>query len=131
MFKKLLMTVCLGVCVLNLGGCIFLAAGAAGVGTAKWLSDKVTQEVDKPAADVAQATKETLKDLKMSMDKETLAKDVTQILGRYSDGRQIWVDIRSLGKNNTQVDVRVGWISGEADARKVLEQIVKKAKGWF
>ena len=122
------------VCVLfslNICGCIFLAAGAAGAGTAKWLSEKVGEEIDAPKDKVAQAAKDAMKGMKLDVYKETKAPEVTQLLAKYSDGRQVWVDVRIVAANNSRVEVRVGWMNGEADARQILTQIVKKAKGWF
>lgn len=115
----------------SMSGCILLAAGAAGVGTAKWLSDKVSEEVDRPMANVAMAAKDALQGMRLKVYKETNAAEVTQLLAKYTDGRQVWVDVHQLSANNSRVDVRVGWASGTADARDILKKIVSKAKGWF
>ncbi len=131
MFKKVVHSFVLAVCVLGLNGCIFLAAGAAGAGTAVWLSEKVTQEVNVPRDRVVGSAKNALKNMKMNIYKESKSTEVTQILVKNSDGRQVWVDIRPIDAKNTRVDVRVGYLNGEADARKILEQIVKTAQGLF
>ena len=131
MSKKILLGVALAVGVLSCAGCISLAAGAAGVGTAKWLSDKVTQEVNVPSAKVVKSAKDALTDMKAKAYKETSAPDVTQILAKDVSGRQIWVDVRPIDTNNTRVDVRVGYANGEKDAQKILESIINKAKSWL
>ena len=129
--KKVVHSFVLAVCVLGLNGCIFLAAGAAGAGTAKWLSEKVTQEVKSPRDKVVSAAKDALKGMKINVYKESKSTEVTQILAKNTDGKQVWVDIRPIDAKNTRVDVRVGYLNGEADARKILEQIVKAAQGLF
>ncbi len=129
--KKIVHSFVLAVCVLSLNGCIFLAAGAAGAGTAKWLSEKVTQEVSVPRDKVVSAAKDALKSMKITPYKESKSTEVTQILAKNTDGKQIWVDIHPIDANNTRVDVRVGYLNGEADSRKILEEIVKRAKGWL
>lgn len=131
MFKELLLIVSLTVSVINFSGCIFLAAGAAGVGTATWLSDKVTQVVNSPIDKVTRSTRETLGDMKSTIFKETHAPDVTQILAKDTSGRQIWVDLRPVDANNTSISVRVGYANGEKDAGKILESIVNKSKSWL
>ena len=131
MFKKTLFGLVLTVASLSCAGCIFLAAGAAGVGTAKWLSDKVTQEVNVPSAKVVKSAKAALEDMKANVYKETSAPEVTQILAKDVSGRQIWVDVKSIDANSTRVDVRVGYSDGQKDASKILESIVSKAKSWL
>ena len=131
MFKKALLGLVLTVVSLSCAGCIFLAAGAAGVGTAKWLSDKVTQEVNVPSAKVVKSVKAALEDMKANVYKETSAPEVTQILAKDVSGRQIWVDVKPIDANSTRVDVRVGYADGQKDAAKILENIVNKAKSWI
>ena len=129
--RKIVHSLVLAVCVFGLNGCIFLAAGAAGAGTAAWLSEKVTQEVKNPRNEVVKAAKDALKGMKINVYKESKSTEVTQILAKNTDGKQVWVDIRPIDANNTRIDVRVGYLNGEADSRKILEEIVKKAQGWF
>ena len=131
MLKKFILFAGLGLGALSFTGCIFLAAGAAGVGTAKWLSDKVTQEVDQPRADVVKAAKSVMQEMKLNVYKTTVAPDVTQLLAKNAAGRQVWVDVRPIDAKNTKVDVRVGYANGEKDAADILNAIVKKAKSWF
>ena len=131
MFKKALLVIALTASVLNFSGCIFLVAGAAGAGTAKWLSDKVAQDVSRPIEKVTKATRVALKDMKINIYKETNAPDVTQMLAKDTDGRQIWVDLRPVELNVTNIAVRVGYLSGESDARKILEKIVSKSESWL
>lgn len=131
MFKKVLLFIALSASVVNFSGCIFLVAGAAGAGTAKWLSDKVTQEVNVPIAKVTRSTKAALEDMKAVVFKETNEADVIQILAKDSNGKQIWVDLRPIDANTTKIDVRVGYLNGENDARKILESIVNKTKSWL
>ena len=128
MFKKILWFVVLSASVVNFSGCIFLAAGAAGAGTAKWLSDKATQEINSPIVRATKAAKEGLGDMKAVIYKETNAPDVTQILAKDPSDRQVWVDLRPIDSNNTRIEVRVGYLNGESDARKILESIVKESK---
>lgn len=131
MFKKALLIVLLLASTLQWSGCIFLAAGAAGAGTAKWLSDKVSQVVNVPLHKTIKSAKAALADVNIDVYKETEAPDVTQLLAKDPAGRQVWVDLRPIDENNTRVEVRVGYMNGTPDATKLLNAIVHKAQTWF
>ncbi len=131
MFKKALLVIALFATVANFSGCIFLAAGAAGAGTAKWLSDKVTGDANNSIEKTANAARAVLADLKDEIFKETKAPDVTQIRAKDASGQQIWIDLRPVDKNTTNVAVRVGYMNGEKDAHKILDNIVNKSNSWI
>jgi hypothetical protein len=131
MLQKAALIVVLMFSVANFSGCIFLAAGAAGAGTAKWLSEKVTQEIDSPREKVVKAAKDTLKSMKINIYKIAQDNNVTQLQAKNQEGKQVWIDIRPIASGLTKVDVRVGYLDGDADARKILEKIAQKAKSWL
>ena len=106
-------------------------AGAAGAGTAKWMSDKVTADVDRTTDKVAAAAKNVFKDLKLTLTKEANVPEVTQLQARYADGRRVWVDIRPISGTSSRVDVRVGWMDGSNDARDIRDKIVARAQSWI
>jgi hypothetical protein len=131
MLQKAALIAVLMFSVVNFSGCIFLAAGAAGAGTAKWLSEKVTQEIDSPREKVVKAAKDTLKSMKINIYKIAQDNNVTQLQAKNQEGKQVWIDIRPIASGLTKVDVRVGYLDGDADARKILEKIAQKAKSWL
>jgi hypothetical protein len=131
MIKKTLLFIVLSVSAASFSGCIFLAAGAAGAGTAKWLSDKVSSDVNVPVDKAAKATRAALTDMKADIYKETTAPDVTQILAKDINDKQVWVDLRPIANNSTNIGVRVGYLNGEKDAQKILDRIVNKANSWI
>jgi len=56
--------------------------------------------------------------------KEAKEADVTQLRSKYSDGREIWIDIRKVTGDSTKVEVRVGGVSPDkAAADKILKKI--------
>jgi hypothetical protein len=131
MFRKTLLLIFLAVSIVHFSGCVFLAAGAAGAGTVKWLSDKATQVVDSPVDKAAKAASAALLEMKIVITKVTRAPDVTQLLGKDSSERQVWVDLRPLDAKMTTIGVRVGYLNGEKDAAKILQKIVSKTKSWM
>ena len=125
MFKKMTVFVLSGLFLLNICGCIALLAGAAGgAGTAAWLSGKLTQEFHAPYEQTISAAKTALKSLHLEITKETHEESVTQLKSKYSDGREIWIDIRKVSEESSKVEVRVGSIGANKEAAgKILKRI--------
>lgn len=111
----------------NVCGCFLLLAGAAGgAGTAVWLSGKLVQEVNYPFERSVSATRSALNSLKLEITKETIEKNVAQLMGKYSDGKTVWVDIRKITELSSKIEVRVGAVSGDkAAAEKILKRITQ------
>lgn len=111
--------------LLNIYGCWLIVAGAAGgSGTAAWLSGKLSQRVNASYDRTINAAKSALKSLKMEVTKESKSKSVTQIKSLYSDGREIWIDIRPISESATKVEVRVGALGDKTASDKILKEIV-------
>lgn len=112
--------------IANIYGCVALVAGAAGgTGTAVWLSDKITEEVNVPFARAIKATEAALRSLHLEVTKETKKDDVAQIMSKYTDGKTIWIDIRPVTPSASRIDVRVGIKGDEAAARKIMQMITR------
>ena len=69
--------------------------------------------------------------MKAAIYKETNAPDVIQILAKDVNGKQVWVDLRPVAPNTTKIDVRVGYLNGETDAKKILDNIVHRSQSWL
>lgn len=127
MSKKILMLILSGLVLLGASGCIFILAGAAGgVGTAVWLSGKLTHEVNASLDKTTRAVKGALKSLRLNITKETVKEDVVQFIGDYTEGRTFWVDIRQVTEKSSKLEVRVGAITSDrAAADKILKRILR------
>jgi len=124
MDKSICKLIILAFLLMNIYGCVALLAGAAGgAGTAAWFSDKLTQEVNVPSDKCLSAVKSALKALRLQITKETVKEEVAQVMGKYSDGRTIWIDINRVSQRVSRIEVRVG-VPGDKDAaRKILDKI--------
>jgi hypothetical protein len=113
--------------LLNAWGCIPLLFGAAGgAGTSVWLSGKLTQEFNQPYDRTITAAENALKSLDLEITKKTRAETVTQFRSKYTDGKEIWIDVRKITEKSTKVEVRVGAISPDkAASDKILKRIQK------
>ena len=125
MFKKIGVFIFSGLLLLNLYGCFAVVAGTAGgAGTAVWLSGKLTQEFNSPYERVIDAAKSALKSLNLEVKKSIKEDKVAQLRSEYTDGKEIWVDIRKITRDSTKVEVRVGAISPDKEAAtQILERI--------
>lgn len=114
---------------LNICGCIPLVAGTAGgAGTAAWLSGKLSQEFHAPYERVIGAAKSALQSLRLELVKETRSQDVTQFRTRYTDGKEVWIDIRRISDDSTKVEVRVGAVSPD---KKASDKILKRIQSYL
>ena len=123
--KKAILCGLLSVMVMGSSGCFLLVAGTvAGVGTAYWLSEKLTQLFDVPYDQVVAATERALLFLKLPILKEEKTAEVTQFKSVYAIEQDVWVDVRRVSDASTKVEVRVGTVSPNKDAaEKILRQI--------
>jgi uncharacterized protein YebE (UPF0316 family) len=124
--KKIIIFVFVAFLISNIYGCLFVAGAAGGVGTAVWLGDKLTEQVNVPYDRAVNAARKGLRSLRLAIDKETKNKDVTQFLAKYTDGKQIWVDIRPVTEASSKVEVRVGVVHPDKEAAdKIIKQIMR------
>jgi hypothetical protein len=137
MFKKISLWLVIVFCSLNLSGCIFLLIPAAigivggvgiGIGTAKWMSDKLVEQVPYGYDKTIQGAKDGLTDLKLDIIKETDTDKLTQISCKYPDGRTVWVSVMPVSPSVSRIEVRVGVWGGQKEARAVLDGILGRLK---
>ena len=126
MYKRIAVFIIGGIVTLNFYGCALLLAGAVGgAGTAVWLSDKLTQEVNSSLEKSVEAAKSAMNKLDLEIVKETKKDDVAQLISEYSDGKKTWIDIHKITQNSSRIEIRVGLTGDEEAARKIMDQIMK------
>lgn len=127
MRKKILALILASFLLMSVCGCVAILAGTAGgVGTAAWLSGKLTQDVNAPFEHVIKAAKSALELFKLTVEKETIEKNSGQIISKYSDGKNIWIDIHRLTPTRSKVEIRVGVVSPDKEAAdKILKAIMR------
>jgi len=129
MLKKLVVFISSGLLLLNLCGCrslLFATAGGVvgGVGTAMWLSGKLTQEFNASYDRTVLATESALKSFNFVIARESREAYVTTFRSHYFDGKEIWIDVRRIAETSTKVEVRVGAVNPDKEAcSKILERI--------
>ncbi|MDE2223279.1 MAG: DUF3568 family protein [Candidatus Omnitrophica bacterium] len=122
--KKIAYLMLLGVISMNLCGCLAIFGGVvAGAGTAVWLSGKLSQEFHASYQSTTDAAKAALQSFNYPIVKETQEANLTQLISKYSDGRQIWVDIHKIDDQNTNVEVRVGLTPDKKADSEIMDSI--------
>jgi hypothetical protein len=133
MFRKFTLSLALVFCAVNLNGCVFLLIPAAigvaggigiGIGTAKWMSDKLVEQVPHPYDKTIEGAEDGLKDLKIDIIKEDKTDKLTQISCKYPDGRTVWINVLPASDKVTRIEVRVGVWGGQKEARIILDGIL-------
>lgn len=136
MFKKMVLWLVMVFCTLNLSGCFLIVPAAVlvvggvgiGIGTAKWMSDKMVEQVPFPYAKTIQGARDGAGDLKLEIIKETDTDKMTQISCKYSDGRTVWISVLHVSETVSRIEVRVGVWGGQKEARAVLDGILGRLK---
>ena len=125
MFRKALASIFSGFLLLNICGCFLLVAGAVGgAGTAVWLSGKLTQQVNASYDRTIKATESALRSFNFEIAKESKEADVATFRSHYTEGKEIWIDVRRVTETSTKIEVRVGGVSGDKEAcTKILDRI--------
>lgn len=125
MFRRISAFVFAGCMLMNMCGCFAIVAGTAGgAGTAIWLSGKLSQELHSPYEPTIKAAKKALSSLRLKITKETKEEQITQLKSKYTDNKEIWIDIRKITDSSTKVEVRVGAVNPDKEAaNKILRRI--------
>ena len=124
MLRKLGLFILVAFLLANVYGCFLLLAGAAGgAGTAGWLSGKLVEEVDVSFDRAIKAANSGLKSLRLEITKKTQKNDIAQIMGKYTDGKTIWVDVHRISRKRSRIEVRVGAIPDKEASRKIMDRI--------
>ncbi len=124
MAKKFLSFIFAAIFLLQSSGCVAVVAGAAGgAGMAFWLEGKIREEVKAPIPKVVKAVTSALKSMRIEVTKTTVKDEVAQIKAEYSDKRVVWIDVKKLTEDSSQIEIRVGMKGDKEASTKILERI--------
>lgn len=121
--KKLFGLIVAGFLFLNLSGCLYVAAGAAGAAGWVFYDGWLTGKVNKPLNKVHPLTLNVLRNMKMTIQEEAIGVDESKISAKTADGQNVWVILNFDTPNTTKIKVRVGYIGDERSSRNIIEAI--------
>ena len=122
-----MLALCVLVCVLLSAGCTAVIVGAgAGAGTFAYVKGVTQATYDAPYNDVWDATGASLDHFGIKLSDKTRDALAGSYKGERHDGTNVIVDIASIARDKTSVEIRVG-IFGDRDIQeKIAEDIEKR-----
>lgn len=107
---------------LNLSGCLFALGGAAGGGAAIYYKGWLREKVARNMYTVHDATLKAMEVKDIILEEETQKTDVIRIQGKYLDGTNVWINIKYLTTNSSQINIRVGVLGDENRSRAIWDE---------
>ena len=120
---KTYLTVAVCVLAVMCAGCGVLLVGtgaALGAGAVLYYEGRLQQSVDASLDDTYAATVAGLKELGLPV---ILGESKEQVESQYRDDTHVWIGLKSLGKQQTRVTVRVGLTGDEERATTIMNAI--------
>ncbi|MBI3990777.1 MAG: DUF3568 family protein [Candidatus Omnitrophica bacterium] len=116
MLKRVFMLILSMLVIGNLSGCIFLAAKIVEE------SEKAERDFNVPSGKVLEATKSAFASLNLELGEAVTGENEIKIKGKYSDGREVQIEILNINNTASKVKVQVGRVD-KSSAERVLEAI--------
>ncbi len=107
---------------LNLSGCLFALGGAAGGGAAIYYKGWLREKVARNMYDVHEATLKAMEVKNINLEEETEYTDRFRLQGKYMDGTNVWINIKYLTTNSSQINIRVGVLGDEPRSRAIWDE---------
>lgn len=125
-FVTTLLVLPLAAASLMTGGCLLVAAGAAGAAGYVYVNGEYTETVDTPYARGWDAANAAVADLGYRV--KTKSNDALEgkINAAQADDTNVWITVTKSGENATKFVVRVGVTGNEAASRMIMEKIKSK-----
>ena len=112
---------------ISLSGCIPLLIGAAaGAGGIAYIKGTLEQNLDRSVDKVHKAALTTLKELKITINKEESALHDSKIQAQYPDETKISIDVVALTEQSSTIKIRVGVFGDQEKSELILNAIRKK-----
>jgi len=108
-------------------GCFALAVGAAGgAAGAVYVFGKLTEEVNHEVPVVHEAAVHAMEDLGLKLSEDRADRLSAHLESEFSDGANVWIDMKAIAENRTKLVIRVGVTGDEVRARKIDDAIKRR-----
>ena len=104
-----------------------LAVGAAGgAAGAVYVFGKLTEEVNHEVPVVHEAAVHAMEDLGLTLSEDRADRLSAHLEWEFSDGANVWIDMKAIAENRTKLVIRVGVTGDEVRARKIDDAIKRR-----
>ncbi|MEW6237970.1 MAG: DUF3568 family protein [Candidatus Omnitrophota bacterium] len=110
-------------------GCagVLLAGGAAaGAGSIAFVQGELKTEEDIPISKVWMATIKTCGDMQFHIQEDNKDELTGRIYAIGSDDKKIYINLKSLSENATEIRIRINIFGDEVMSRRILSEIEKR-----
>jgi len=122
MIKKLLTLIFIGVVALGSSGCVLIMGELAE-------SAKAKETLNVKYGEALDIVRGALKILDIQFERALVRKEITEVKGKYIDGKTVRILISKKNDNETLIAIRVGTTeSGKKDAEMILKTIIDYSK---
>lgn len=105
-------------------GCLALAVGAAsGAAGVVYVMGKLKDELNHPVPVVHDATVAAMNDLGLKLSEDRVDTVSAHMESEFSDGPQVWIDLKSISDSRCRLTIRVGLTGDEVRSRKIYDTI--------
>jgi hypothetical protein len=105
------------------GGCVIVAAGAAGAGAVAYVRGELSAGLEHELTPVYKATQRALKELEFAKISEQSSAVDAHLLYRTALDRRVEIKLKKTGSRLTEVRIRIDLIGDQALARMILDKI--------
>lgn len=121
MFKKILLLIPLIPVISGLTGCVLIMGALAD-------SAKAKENVNFSYSETLDIVRGALKTINIEFESAVIKKDITQVRGKYTNGRLARIFITRVSADVSRISVRVGTSeAGKKDAQEILRAIMEYA----
>lgn len=118
---KILMIVAL--CAASFSGCLAVVGAGAGAGGVVYYKGNLKETLPHSSSDVFAASLGALNDEALTVVNQEQDPYRGEIRSEYPDGKKIWIDIRAIGHETTEIKIRVGITGDQKRANALLVRV--------
>jgi hypothetical protein len=124
MFARLFRVAAALLVIFSLSGCVALAlGGAAGAGGVIYVKGQIKDTVNAPIERTYKACQATLDSKKLVILSKSADVASAHIKSKYSDGKEIWIDLEAITSEVCEIRIRVGALGDQDRSIDLLEGI--------
>ena len=123
MFKGIGRSILIAALCAHLSGCVLLAGAAVGAGGVAWVKGRLQQDLNTSLEVTHRAVISGLKSMELPVVIDRKDAMTAKTESKFSDGTNVWIDLKYLTARSTRITIRVGVIGDQTRSQQILESI--------